>query len=347
MKAISSTSTKKSMSPSKARSGSARIDDVSIITTRAAILDGRHVRRLPKEVVAQVRRYSPKIPERDWAAIREFVLDAVAAAGEGTQLDMGRAVMIAAHFVQWAVNLQGLPLEPSALFNSDVIEAYCDSLGLGDGSVSTYRSVLRVVAKGVAPEANQERGRPISRRNIQDPYVAKEVEKYRAWAHGQSTEVQTRKAKLMLSAGAGAGLWPNEITAIRPQHVTISESGITIAVQGKSPRPVTLLAEWESMFRDAIDGVELTSIVWGNLHPESKNKNLITNFTEHCVGTAPVPSRLRASWIVTLLDRQVNMAVLFEAAGFKQFNNLHQYIPFLTRPGSQDSRTQLRGGERS
>jgi len=151
-------------------------------------------------------RYSPRFSDRDWAAIRVFVLDAVAAAAESSSIDPDRAMKIAAPFVQWAVNLEGLPLEANTVFTRPVIEAYCESLSLTDGSVGTYRSILRAISDQIAPTANPEPSRPISRRSIQDPYVGSEIDGFRAWAHGQHTTTQTRKAKLLLSAGAGAGL---------------------------------------------------------------------------------------------------------------------------------------------
>ena len=323
------------------------IDDAPVITHAAVILDGRYIRRLPKEVAAPLMRYSPRFSDRDWAAIRVFVLDAVAAAAESSSVDPDRAMKIAAPFVQWAVNLEGLPLEANAVFTRPVIDAYCESLSLTDGSVGTYRSILRAISDQIAPTANPEPSRPISRRSIQDPYVGSEVDSFRAWAHGQHTTAQTRKAKLLLSAGAGAGLRPNEIGAIRPADVDISDSGITIHVHGAAPRQVTLLAEWESMFLEAIAGIEPPAVVWGDSSAVSKNKNLVTTFAETCTGVAPIPSRMRASWLVTLLDRRVHMTVVFDASGFKQFNNLYQYVQYLTRPGRQDARAQLRGSGRA
>jgi hypothetical protein len=331
-------------SPSASANTVSPRDDPSTFTAPAAILDGGHIRRLSKEVVASRMRYKPQIPKGDWAAIREFVLDAVAVASDGTSVDPDRAVIIAAPFVQWAVNLQGLPLEASAVFNTRTIEAYCDASQLAAGSVATYRSILRAIANQVAPGENPEPTRAIPRRNIQDPYVDAELKRFRAWAGGQSTAIRSRRAKLLLSAGAGAGLRPYEILAVRPTDVTAGESGVTIQVHGTSPRRVTLLAEWESMFLDAMSGIDSLASIWGNSSTVSGNKNQITNFTEHCTGFAPTPTRLRAHWIVTLLDNHVHISVIFEASGFKQFHNLHEYVRFTRRPGTQDARAQLRGG---
>lgn len=312
------------------------------------VLNGRNMALLPREVEVALMRYTPQIPDADWEVIRGFVQDVVAAAIDTSTIDPERVQKIAAPFVHWAVNAQGLPLEAAAIFVRQVIDGYCDSLvSLQDGSVATYRSILRAVADRVAPEENPEPFRPISRRSIQDPYINLEVDRFRAWARGQRTATQTRRAKLLLSAAAGAGLRPGEIGTIRPRDVSVSDSGITISVKAIPPRQVTLLAEWEDMFLEAINGVEAAEYVWGQSPSASRNKNLITQFTERCIGVAPIPSRLRASWLVTLLDRRVHMTVIFDASGFKQFNNLHQYISFLTRPGSQDARAQLRGGGRA
>lgn len=323
------------------------IVDVSLIASTPVILDGRHIRRCSKEVVAPLMRYSPRIPDRDWAAIRVFVLDAVAAASETTTLDTDRALKIAAPFVQWAVNLQGLPQEPGAVFNRRIIESYCESLNLEAGSRATYRSMLVKLADEVAPAQNPEPMQPIKRRSIKDPYTAAEVDAFRVWAYGQRTAQRSRRAKLLLSGAAGAGLWPAELGDLHPEDVTASESGVTIIVRGRNPREVTVRSEWEEMLLEAVADSEPGKPVWGPERTTSKNKNLVTDFTERCDGTAPKPSRLRASWLVTLLDERVHIAVVFKAAGFKQFDNLHHYIQYLTTPSVQEVRSQLRGGDRA
>jgi len=311
-------------------------------------LDGRNLQRLAKEVIASLMQYAPQMPPADWAKIRLFVLDAVAGAVKGTSLDPERALAITAPFVRWAVLKQGLPQTTNIVFTTRVIEQYClwrtEKDALSEGSISSYRSVLRNISDRVAPETNPEPTRPYSRRQIKDPYVLAELNKFRAWANGQQTAVQSRRAKLLLSACVGAGLKPGEVGSIRPVDVAISESGITISVQGDRARQVTFLAEWESMFLEAITIADPTAFVWGETATRTTNPNFITNFTEHCVGFAPLPSRLRGSWLVTLLDRRVHIATILEAAGFTHFNNLHQYLRFLTKDGSQEARSQLRGG---
>ncbi|MFM9919729.1 hypothetical protein [Lacisediminihabitans sp. H27-G8] len=287
------------------------------------------------------------MPKAEWAKIRSFVLDAVAGSSIGTSLDSDRALVITAPFVRWAVLKQGLPQEASAIFTTRAIEQYClwriEKDSLTEGSVASYRAVLRRVSDRIAPETNPEPTRAYSRRRIMDPYVRSELDKFRAWANGQSNDLQTRRAKLLLSACAGAGLNPGELGTIRPIDVDISESGITISVQGAHPRKVTLLAEWESMFLDGIAVADPMTFVWGETATRTKDRNYIASFTHRCVGVAPLPTRLRGSWIVTLLDRRVHIATILEAAGFTHFDNLHQYLPFLTKEGSHEARSQLRG----
>ena len=342
-------SKKKSAKPARVSTGVTSMpsdqSDASPHRPQAAILNGVHIRRLPKEVVAGLMRYVPQIPKRDWAAIREFVLDAVAIAADGTTVRPDRALMIVTPFARWAISLQGLPQEASAVFNMSVIEAYCDSLTISDGSVATYRSILRSVADRVAPAESTGPTRSYSRRQIQDPYNETELQRYRSWANGQPTATKTRQAKLLLSCGAGAGLRPIEITALRPQDLTIIESGITIHVDSTPPREVTILAEWEDMLLEAVSGIAPSAVAWGDTPIVSKNKNLVSNFAEHSAGAAPVASRLRTYWLVNLLNRRVHLEVIMLAAGFKRFDNLPQILKFTDKPGAQDARAQLRGGD--
>lgn len=325
---------------------------VSAVVGRAAVpLDGRHLRRLPEEVRRELMRYLPQIPDREWTEIRDFVLDAVAAASTiDPKIEPQRAVKIAAPFVQWAVNMQGLPQEAAEVFTRAIIGAYCDSLtpSLAQRSVATYRSVLLAVANAIAPDTNPVPLAKYGRQDIQTPYTSEELEQFRAWSRGQSSDDLTQKAQLLLSLAAGAGLRPNEITALQPEDITSSISGVTVTIRGgESPRDVTVLAEWEGMFLEAVAGCAPEKPLWGQRRrPGSNPRNLLSEFYSRCNGLSPLASRLRSSWLTVLLDSGVHMTVVFKAAGFTKFNNLDQYLQYLSQVSAQDARAQLRGGRR-
>lgn len=312
-----------------------------------AILDGRHYRSEPEEVIASLQQYAPNGSEREWLAIREFVFDAAVLTAAASSYPADRVLKITAGFVRWAVTEQGLTLESTAIFSRRLIEFYCNSLNLSDGSIATYRSVLARVTEVVAPSDSVTEFTPIRRRVIQAPYSDKEMNSVVAWAKGQPTAIGRHNARAMLALIAGAGLRPAEILLVQPADIVSDAYGVTVTVRGATARMVPVSYEWEKWAIQIATDRPAGRPLWGAPGRTVKNKNFINEFATSSAGEAPNSARLRATWILSHLKASTPMKDLQRAAGFTKFDNLHHYLEYIEAANDIDYRRALRGAGRS
>jgi hypothetical protein len=325
---------------------SARLDHPREVMPNA-VLDGHHYRAEPEEVVASMKRYSPQGNLGEWVSIRDFVFDAAVLTAASTTYSVDRVLKVSSLFVRWAVAEQGVPMDAGAVFARHVIEIYCSTLDLSDGTVATYRSLLIAVADVVAPEENPERFTPLARRKIKPPYSDLEMRKFRSWATGQKTETGIHKAKVMLSLSAGAGLWPAEIKLVQPEDIVADDLGVTVQVRGDVPRTVPVLHTWEQWALSGAAARPAGTPLWGAIGKVAQNKNLLTEFTSKSIGISPTNARLRATWIVTHLSLGTPMKALVRAGGMTQFGNLHHYLEYVEDVTETTYRATLRGESKS
>jgi hypothetical protein len=308
-----------------------------------ATLTGSNYGEQAEEVIASLKDYTPQAAtKKEWAHVQTFVEDAVIRSSRNVT-GARQMLRITAVYVLWCAGERGLPLQPDVIFAPLTIDAYCNQAGLSEGTRGTYRSTLMRVSATLVPEANPPAMTPVQRRTVQAPYSASELTRYRAWASGQHTLNNRQKARVMLALSAGAGLWPAEIDALLRQDIVADADGVVVMVRGDNPRQVPVLREWEEWLLEVADTREPGQPIFGTV-ARSKDKSLLNAFTTKTVGAAPTNARLRATWIVTHIARATPMRGLFRAGGFKQFSNLHQYLPFVDDLDISEYRALLRGG---
>lgn len=294
------------------------------------------------EVISSFEAYVPKSSAREWERVRRFVLDVVALSGPPAGREQ-RVLKIAAPFVLWCVAEQGLPVEAASLFRPVVIDAYCRQVSGNPRTAATYRSVLVRIAERVAPQEKSASMTAIPRAFVQPPYTRDELVRFRAWANGQNKVLKVRRARLLLSLGAGAGLAVREIAALRYADV-LTGDGVVLRIHQPdgSAREVPMLGEWEGVLLEAMRDLPEDGWLWTPKRPTTGN-SAISDFAAGTIGAAPVPTRLRTTWLTTHLQLGTPMPALFAAAGFKRWDNLHQYLAFVASTPEAVYRAQLRG----
>lgn len=305
------------------------------------IITGRYYSMLPGEVKDSLENYKPKSPAAEWTRVRPFVLDAVAAAYTPTTSDIRRLIKVVGPFVLWCTTGRGLPLDSSIVFAPRTIEAYCETLS--DGALGSYRPVLVRISRALVPEAHTFSVSKKARRLVKPPYTPAEIVEFRAWARGQRTVANRRKATLMLALSAGTGLWPAEIALVQPEDIVIDSAGVLVTVRGDKPRRAPVFHEWEADLRASISEAKPGTPLWYVSKPVEPNKNVLTQFTSKSMGKAPTNARLRATWLTRHLALGTPMKALLSAAGLTQFSSLHHYLAHVDEPDSASYRTSLRG----
>jgi len=289
--------------------------------------------RLPQGVSDYVTRYVPRaVDAKTWERIGPFVRDSVTLAAPKTPYTAELLIGRASRYVAWCVK-KGWPLDAETIWSIQGITLFLndEKLALHRDTRRNYRAWLMRMAQVLLPEENGEHHKPI--RTVTQsiaPYTPAEMAEFRRWATSQRTPLKRYRAMLMLALCAGAGLRPVDFEDLRPEHVErLEHGGYIIHVPGKDQRDVPLLAEWDDWVEVLLTRVPDThDTLWGPPN-KARRYSSLSGFAQTCVGTAPVSSRLRETWALTVLRPIANIKSVFRAAGVKKFDKLALFLHYI------------------
>ena len=242
----------------------------------------------------------------------------------------------------WAHFQADVPLTVGDVLTPQVVEAWLAQAGLTvkvrDASWVRLRRMGRRLNPKVWP-AKIEEFSASSRWRLQ-PYTAAQVLAIESWAAGQRTEQRRAQAAVFLALTLGAGLYTHELTAVKAKHVWMNENGVHIRVGGDRRREVTCLCLYESGIADVVGLLSPKDYLFGPGRT-NRDREAVTRFlasTNRDAGLVPNVTRLRSTWIASLLDRGVPMGIVANAAGLTSLRLLEDW----PRPQVDVTRPQLR-----
>lgn len=292
---------------------------------------------VPEEVQVRINNYVPRIPAEDWAPIASFVRQAVADA-EPKRLDTTRNMLaVVTSLADWCNAVACCEVTYPVVFEVTMIERFIAQLdGVLPKTKATYRSVLlRVAEKLVGPQLSSYRYKQFPRSTAPDAYSAEEQLDLRTIRNNQVTDYRRTNLGVFIALGAGAGISTGELNRARHSHLREFAGGLVLDVQGtnRSSRTVPVLAKWEDMLRDSLDGFTKNSWLFAPLRENEDSPNSATRLVASCnsVTTQPTLWRLRATWLVDHLNAGTPLPDLLEAAGYESLSKFERFIPFLDR----------------
>lgn len=303
---------------------------------------------LPEECAQRMVNYQPKITSARWERIREFVEDTTAITAPHCAYTQERLLIVCSHYIDWAVNIAGFPLEAKVLFRPELISSYTsDHMTQSAGTRRNYRAVLLRISELLLPESQGFPMEPLTDRVTMRPYSEAELAHLRFWARGQNTPTRARNAAVLLTLCAGAGLWASEVCELRRGDITMDADGTLITVRGDNARQVPMLRRWEADLLDAVDALEPGDRVFGSRSRARKGKNLVNTFIATSVLSPhqprPQTNRMRATWLVTHLAARTDMRALMTASGVGKFENLARLLQYVPALDTVEYRRMLRG----
>jgi hypothetical protein len=169
-------------------------------------------------------------------------------------------------------------------------------------------------------------------------------------ACGQPTEQLRTGCKILLAAGLGFGLDSREVIPLRVHDIRVTDGGglVVVNVRGTRPRLVVCRRPWEPVWRDLVKDRPVGEAQW-LFRPEAHGrvKNTVTNFLAHTADSHGTPrlvtARLRATWIVGLIDAGVPLPVIVAAAGVVSLHALSRYLPYVRAVDADTAAAVLRG----
>ena len=244
----------------------------------------------------------------------------------------------------WAISV-GLEPVPGVLLHPSVIERFAaHAPGLTGVTRRTLRTNLRFLARRVVPQFAPA-DRPLPREHAKAPYTPAEIDGYLALAAAQPTAARRMRAAGLVCLGAGAGLIRADLRAVRGSDVICRSGGVIVAVGGRRPRAVPVLARYHELLLAAA-AFAGTGLVTGGRDPA--RRNVTTPLTRALAGGTGLPrldtSRLRATWLADCADR-IGLAAFMHAAGITCSQRLGDLLATLD-PGSEAEAVALLGGQR-
>ncbi len=293
-------------------------------------------------------RYQPiaKMVDPDhWEKIREFTLAAAAEAAPLTSYEAKAIVGPLAQYVDWH-STSGVPLDRAQMFTRANVDKFIKerTKHMVKGSRSNYRAVLRRVVEAF-DEPQQPSGKPLAltASTPAERYSPAVELAHRAMARNQATRSRRENAELLLGLGYGVGLPTEEIAILHGIHVVEVPGGVEIHVPGRRARVVPVLPEWESVILAAAHRVGEGMLFLPNR--EGYARNLLNKFVsdlDH--GGAPRIStqRMRATWIVRMLNAGIRVNVIMAMAGVTDYYAIGRYVQFMDEVPAAQAHADLR-----
>ena len=273
-----------------------------------------------------------------------FARAVVGQAGPGGQERAKNLLWAAGRLADWAIGV-GLDPMPEVLLHSSVIERFtAHAPGLTGVTRRTLRANLRFLARHVVPQLAPA-DRPLPRERAKAPYSPAEIDGYLALAGAQPTAARRMRAAGLVCLGAGAGLIRADVRAVQGTDITCRSGGVIVAVGGRRPRAVPVLARYHQPLLASAKFAG-TGLVTGG--PDPARRNVTTPLTRALAGGTGLPrldtSRLRATWLADCADR-IGLAAFMHAAGITCSQRLGDLLAGLD-PGDEAGAVALLGGQR-
>jgi integrase len=241
----------------------------------------------------------------------------------------------------------GLGLEPvpGVLLHPSVAERFTRCApGLSPVARRTLRTNLRFIGRRVVPQLYPA-DLPLPRERAKNPYSAAEISGYLALAGAQPTRERRMRAAGLVCLGAGAGLIRGDLRDARGPDVIIRSGGLVVAVRGRRPRTVPVLARYHAPLLAAARSAG-TGLICGGTGPG--RRNLTNPLITALDGGTGLPrldtSRLRATWLAEAADL-LGLATFMAAAGISCSQRLGDLVAGL-EPGSEAGAVRLLGAAR-
>jgi hypothetical protein len=181
---------------------------------------------------------------------------------------------------------------------------------------------------------------------VSTPYTQAELGMLWSWAYSRPTQAQRHGCKTLLALGRGCGLDSAEAQLVRRQDVQLTGNNgpVQVAVSGPRARGVVCRRSWEPVLRELVAG---GGEGWLFRPGARRTKNAVTNFLDRTAPDHGVPrlvmARLRASWLVELLETEVPISVVVAAAGVDSLHALSRLMPHVTPADPVHAVEALRG----
>jgi hypothetical protein len=296
------------------------------------------------EAVAWVRTYVARgVPADLWqVSIQPFVLECIGALGVPVPVAK-RYARVLAGLCLWCLG-EGLPLKREVVLDPDVVERYALMVLRHRRGGATSRSDLRRLGPLLTRDAPWEpRPRPMARRRIAAPYNPAELVALWHMVGLQRTDRLRAAGQAIFLLGVGLGLDGRWAPAMTANDFGWRNGLLVAAIGDPCPREVPVLDHYSADMAELLANAGEGRLVGGDAY----GKNAVSNLVDRLRTPSDTPrlsaSRLRSTWLLTLLERGVRLPELVSAAGIEGLTPLSDLLDRVPRLGRDEYLEEIGG----
>ncbi|MCP2340659.1 hypothetical protein [Actinomadura rupiterrae] len=266
-----------------------------------------------------------------------------------TPYTAGELMSVLAQLAMFA-DAQGYPPGAESWLSRELIERFI-LVGTNASKCSrgNYRTKLHRLREAVlGPDCQTGKPVKLSAATAAKPYTDSEVARLWYWADGQPTDELRAGCRLLLCLGRGCGLDSPEIIPLRAHDIRRPGNGAAVVhIRGRRERQVVCRRAWERPLLH--EAARFDGQVSYLFRPRSgaRGKNTVTNFLARCHHAPSTPTlvmgRLRATWLVELIEQCVPLPVIVAAAGLDTLHGLSRILPHVRGMAAGPAADLLRG----
>jgi len=293
--------------------------------------------------IAWLDAYTPAVVEPGvWALIGGFVREQV------VRLDVDdetikRLARVLARLTAWAFRA-GFPLDIEQVLDPATVESFVSAVASGESTmtVAVWRSDLRRLGPALTTTAPWERAPvPLTPQSGATPYTHREVCLIRGGVAAAAPTRRAHLARVAVTLGLGVGLDGRWVGNVRGSDVVEVVDGLAVAVPAPHSRLVAVRTDFAEDLAALAADAGSDPLVGAGV-----GKNRVTQAlaaTEIDQGRIVIATRrLRATWLLALINRGVHLGVIVEAAGLGSPDALAAVLRHADPVDPEDAAKQVR-----
>lgn len=277
--------------------------------------------------LASIHDYTPKtVPDNLWQQVRPWVVEHAEKYAEvHPDIEFRRYTGPLAGIAAYCVDT-GYELETSVLLDDEIIEQYIQSLDVSRASKSDKRKTLKRI--GEALNDTWEGPRKYNLYPASDPtgpYSERQQELIHSWASFESAGIVADERKKIVSLGFGAGLTASEMSQLRWNQIRFDEQGAVVLLAGRVIPMLDPYGQQLHVVKPENTSEHVLRPNVSNRHPDAVVTKTLTQPVPGVL--RPTVRKMRATWIVTLLQLRIPDWLICAVAGIRQLRKYEAFRP--------------------
>lgn len=271
------------------------------------------------------------MPNETWKAIRIDVWDVFEATEHRTLAFWKRHCSELAAYLGWRHETDLATSRASAMTFKAIDDYFVSGFTGKKSSANTVRARLRKLAEHSNPTSGTISGPVYTHNAVKPPYSSEEEARSRRGVLRYREGTLRHKLCLIVGLSCGAGLDAADFRPLQNEHIIDhGDDGIEVNVPGGKARTVWVRKGFEELVRIGLQGADPKARVIGG---KADNRNSVASIFDNATFLGDVPhievSRLRATWLVWAMQRNLPLPVILGAAGLKGARSLVDLIEHL------------------